>query len=379
MKKVVFLSTMAFDANVSIIKRLKEKYDLYTLFLCNTSLNSLGDIKIDRYIQSVNEIAEFKPLNSFIDLNKCYLVQHYSPKSINRYLVALKVYKKISKINPDTIITDAPTFQYFLSRFLFRKKTIEIVHDPFPHSGENTFNLSFYNRIRRYITQKFILLNEEQKNDFIKFHKINSKNVFTSFLSIYEFYSLFKTNNSIEENNKFKILFFGRISKYKGIEYLLEASKILLDREQHNIQVTIAGKGDFHFDINPYKKYKDIKFLQKHLDTGEMVQLITNSDIIICPYTDATQSGVIMTSYALDKPVIATNVGGLPEMLDYGKTGYLIPAKNTEKIVEAINNILKNKSILENYIVNMHNIYHKGNKSWDVAVDKIVKCIESKA
>ena len=107
-----------------------------------------------------------------------------------------------------------------------------------------------------------------------------------------------------------------------------------------------------------------------------MVNLIKDCDAVICPYTDATQSGVIMTSYAFDKPVIATKVGGLPEMLNDGKTGYLIEPRNSESIYHAIMELMEHKNRLDLYQTNIHEIYRKGTKNWDISINKIISCIE---
>ena len=375
MKKIVFLSTMAFDSNVSIIKRLKEKYDLYTFFLCNTALECLDKITLDKHIVSVKEESKFNPLASFLDFDKCFLVKHYPPTSLNRYVVAWKVYKRIAQINPDIIITDAQTFQYFLSRLIYRKRTISIVHDPFPHSGENTFTKRLIKGIQKHLSTKFLLLNETQKEEFIKKQGIPSHKVYTSFLSEYEFYHIFDNYSVTRKNNHFHLLFFGRISPYKGISYLLEACSRLLD-EGKSIEVTVAGKGTFDFDIKKYSQYKKIHIINEMIESQQMVNLIKDCDAVICPYTDATQSGVIMTSYAFDKPVIATKVGGLPEMLNDGKTGYLIEPRNSESIYHAIMELMEHKNRLDLYQTNIHEIYRKGAKNWDISINKIISCIE---
>ena len=65
----------------------------------------------------------------------------------------------------------------------------------------------------------------------------------------------------------------------------------------------------------------------------------------IHPFTDATQSGVIMTSYSLCKPVIATKVGGLTEMIDNGKSGILVPPKDIKALANAIINLLQDNKL----------------------------------
>ena len=84
-----------------------------------------------------------------------------------------------------------------------------------------------------------------------------------------------------------------------------------------------------------------------------------------------------MTSYSLGKPVVATNVGGLPEMIEDGKTGLLVPPKDSDALAEAIVHLLKDdKTITEmsEYILNK---YEKGERSWSAIADKYINFYNS--
>lgn len=72
--------------------------------------------------------------------------------------------------------------------------------------------------------------------------------------------------------------------------------------------LTIAGGGRMYFDYSPYECLKYIKLINRYIPTEELAGLLQQCDFTVCPYTDATQSGVIMTSLTMSKPVVATSL-----------------------------------------------------------------------
>ena len=93
---------------------------------------------------------------------------------------------------------------------------------------------------------------------------------------------------------------------------------------------------------------------------------------MVCPYTDATQSGVIMSAFAFNKPVIATNVGGLPEMVKHGHYGLIIEARDEQSLTDAIVELWQHPAVLEQYSHEIQADYHDGELSWK-AIDKDLK------
>lgn len=69
--------------------------------------------------------------------------------------------------------------------------------------------------------------------------------------------------------------------------------------------------------------------------------------MVVCPYESATQSGIIQIAYGFNKPVVATNVGGLPDVVADKKTGYLVEPKNPEAIADVVIDFYDNKRELE--------------------------------
>lgn len=290
-----------------------------------------------------------------------------------------RINKIINTIKPDYIILDSHLLSYFWSAFKYRKKSLLIVHDPFFHSGENFFIERMQRKFYFSFLKNKMLFNKAQKKDFIRFYGQENNKIFTSFLSIYE-YILAHNNpkDNDEVNSNFNVLFFGRISPYKGIKYLLDAFVDILESKKiNNISLTIAGSGEFDFDISLYNKYPEIDIINKYINPRHLAEIIYNSSVVVCPYLDATQSGVVMTSFALKKPVIATRVGGLEEMVTDHKTGFLINKKNVNDIKESILKLYNNPELLKEMSENIYKEYHIGEKSWDKSADFFIKAFEA--
>jgi glycosyltransferase involved in cell wall biosynthesis len=135
------------------------------------------------------------------------------------------------------------------------------------------------------------------------------------------------------------ILFFGFIRAYKGLDLLIEAMSDERIRQQ-GIRLLVAG--EFYQDGTPY--LEQIKRLGLQDSIVMRTEFITDSevryyccaaDLIVQPYKHATQSGVTPLAYHFEKPMVVTNVGGLPDMVPDGKAG-LVAEPNAASIADHI-------------------------------------------
>lgn len=144
----------------------------------------------------------------------------------------------------------------------------------------------------------------------------------------------------IDENDKI-ILFFGFIRKYKGLDMLLEAFKILKEKQSiPNLKLLIAG--EFYDDKKNYSsllndsKIKESLILHTHfIHDNEVKYYLCAADCVIQPYRSATQSGVTPLAYHFEIPMIVTNVGGLPSMVPDKKVG-LVAEPTADSLAEKI-------------------------------------------
>lgn len=367
MKILYYTQTSFLDCDLPLIKTLIEQnHEVYLFFeLLPYHLKStIVDIKQQLpkvEILPLSAYDEFSHFNKFVDSTKTYILNR-ACKIWNWKNVKLRIefLKLIEEINPDVIhCTGFPDLSdLFLYRY--RHKIVQIVHDPFIHSGEGSFRTHFKRWISYKLTQCFVLLNEKQQASFITKNKLQKTKVYINKLGTYDYLNIYRKTS---KNQNPIILFWGRISPYKGVEYLLAAMEKIHVQFPEAVLI-LAGSGNLYFDYTPYRNKNYIKLINRYISMEELGEMLSSATVVVCPYTDATQSGVVMSAYTYQIPVVATNVGGLPEMVDNKKTGFLVPPKDSEALANAVISLLSSKELLNSFKENIYQLYHKGIFSW---------------
>jgi glycosyltransferase involved in cell wall biosynthesis len=135
------------------------------------------------------------------------------------------------------------------------------------------------------------------------------------------------------------LLFFGYIRRYKGLDLLLRAMPGIHARTGARLVVL----GEFYENRATYDR------LVRELGLADMVTMrgdyvaneevgvyVSASDLLVLPYRSATQSGIVQVAMQLERPVVSTRVGGLSEMIEDGRTGFLVPPEDPAALAEAV-------------------------------------------
>lgn len=381
--RIVYLSSPDFaDCDFPLIKEFqKQGHEVYFFLdlppykLKSTLINIKTQIKEDSILKA-SRYKEFEVYKTYMSMDKVFIINRTKKSMLwpKNLLLYLKIAYTIKKINPDTINVVAGINLLSSILLLFRKKMVLTVHDPFPHTGEKGLRREFFRVLAMKFIPKFILLNEKQKNKFINQYGLQDNQVFINRLGVYDCISNFINKAPKTTENK-NVLFFGRISPYKGIEYLLEAMKYVHER-MPDATLTIAGSGKFYFDVSPYENFPYIEILNRYIDTSELAMLVNKARIVVCPYTDATQSGVVMTAYSLCKPVIATDVGGMRETVIDGKTGILVSPKDSKGLANSMIDLLGNEKKLNDMVKYIKDYFFQ-HYNWEKIADKYLEIYKS--
>lgn len=378
--KVLYYSTLAFtDCDFPLIREFQNQgvQCKYMVSLPCTKLSGalfkINKQKRTSTILNGKEYAEFNAYKNYLDLSDVFIVNR-TKKGIHplNILLYIKLIFFILRFNPDVIHVTHPLWGPELLLYLFASKMTLTVHDPFLHSGEGDKTEHRARKLAFLLCKKLVLLNDKQKDEFISKYRINKNKIFVNSLGIYDCLRVSLKNKKILFQEHNYILMFGRISPYKGIDVLCEAMQIV-QKQCPNINCLIVGSGKMYFDFSPYCNNKNIKLINRYIPTEELVEMIKGSIFTVCPYKDATQSGVIYSSFALYKPVVASNVGALGDAVKNGVTGLLIQPNNPIDLANAIIKMIKKPSMVSLMEKNIQDFYENGNNSWKSITNKYIK------
>ena len=276
----------------------------------------------------------------------------------------IRVGNRIGKERPDIVVVRywlpfmAPALGTILRRIKKNKHTriICIADNIIPHEhrpGDKAFTNFFVKRCDGFIT-----MSEQVMNDLLKF--VRDKPVKLVPHPLYDNFGEIISKIEAREKLKIKtdeliILFFGFIRKYKGLDILLDAMKIIKENTKSqisNLKLLVAG--EFYDDEKSYLQQinrlginDDVILRTDFIPDSEVKYYLCAADAVIQPYRNATQSGVTPLAYYFEKPMIVTNVGGLPSLVPNEKAGLV-----TEPTAQSVANaILRFYQLGENYFL----------------------------
>ncbi len=299
--------------------------------------------------------------------------------------------KLISKSNPDLLILRfwipffAPAF-YSICKYVKKNtnaRVMFICDNVIPH--EHRIGDEFLIKLIFKVGDYFMIHSKSVENDLLKFNKGKPfmlsphpvYNIFGPAVSKSESREVLKEKFDVDLPGEKVLLFFGYIRKYKGLPYLINAMKDIV--EKLNVRLLIVG--EFYEDekpthdlINSLGLKDNIQIISDYIPNEDVKYFFCASDVLVLPYIDATQSGIIQIAYYYDKPVIATNVGGLGEVVIDGRTGFVVEPRSSKAIGDAVINYYRNdceKQFSENVAE------EKKKYSWEEFISNIMKLVNS--
>jgi glycosyltransferase involved in cell wall biosynthesis len=270
----------------------------------------------------------------------------------------IKSASMIKKENADLVVFDwwHPFFGFchgiisFLIKKKYRNKILFITENVVSHEA-NAID-KFLTRIGLKFASKFLTLSGIVEKEVRQYSK--GKKVYRSELPVYDCYKPVEQVNTkkLKEELGFAedslvLLFFGYVRKYKGLDILIESFPKILST---NPKAKLLIVGEFYDDPKEYfdliKKLKieeQVKVINQFVPNEDVAKYYQAADVVILPYRSATQSGILNVAHGFYKPVIVTDVGGLAEFVDEGKTGFVVKPNSSDALAEGVNKFLRSR------------------------------------
>ncbi|MBS1577146.1 MAG: glycosyltransferase [Bacteroidetes bacterium] len=297
----------------------------------------------------------------------------------------IKIGNRLKKQKPDLIVVRywlpfmGPALGTILRRVKKNRHTkiVCIADNVIPHEhrpGDTAFTKYFLKTCDAFIT-----MSEKVLDDLRQFEKTKPAQ-----LVRHPLYDTFGAIISKEEArrklgldiNERVVLFFGFIRKYKGLDLLLEA---ISDERIREVRIKLLIAGEFYEEAKQYEEQIDKLGIRDRLilktdfiPDSEVKYYLCAADAVIQPYRNATQSGVTPLAYHFEKPMVVTNVGGLPALVPDGIAG-IVTVPEPKAIATAI---LKFYQLGETYFI-PHLRSEKQKYSWAVLAEAIRSMADS--
>jgi len=258
-------------------------------------------------------------------------------------LVSLRAIRHIRNLDCDVVhlVHSEPWFNVCIP-FLRSFPLITTVHDVRYHLGDRRSSVvpQWVADVATRHSFTLVVHGEAQRAEVCRRFGIAPESVFSIPAINCSLYRKWAEPGVAEEPNN--ILFFGSIWEYKGLRYLMEAEE-LLGRELGEFRITIAGTGEDFSRYEPYiRDPKHYEILNEFIPDEKVAGLFQKASVVVIPYTDASQTGIAPLAFSFGKPVVATRVGSIPEIVSEGEDGLLVEPRRPDELARALLAILQN-------------------------------------
>lgn len=309
-------------------------------------LSNLKQTKVSFYCNKrfdhpeIDDISYYKIFN-YQDKNRFLKAFSYSLSLLYLLLKIIKYKPPILHFQWFKLFFIDLIFLQILKIFNSKIKIVFTAHNVLPHKHNKMTKLIFKHIYRKI---DMIIVHENYAKNKI----INEFSIHHDKITIIR-HGYFPNIKSGDKINNDKLVFgmVGYLSYYKGVDILYNAwknSKTL--NSEKSIKLILAGKLDPKVlnKINSTCKPDNIETYYGFLSEDEFQKIFDEIDILILPYREISQSGILLRAIGAKKPFIVTNKGGLSEPLDYGCVGWLLKDNSFNTIQDLLKNIAKNKS-----------------------------------
>jgi glycosyltransferase involved in cell wall biosynthesis len=254
----------------------------------------------------------------------------------------------------DVIHMLSPNFWFSVNRDVYRNvPQVCTVHDPVKHAGTPLADRIFEDFAQNAsVSQSRIVIvhGEKLKATLAARHGVPADRIAViphGELSFYRRMTNARRAPVDARRRGKQLLFFGEVRKNKGLGYLVKAEP-LISSGYSDYSILVAGKfrNEPENNLSYYRSLaadpSRFSFVDRFIGNDEVAGIFEACDIVVLPYTSASQSGILALAFGFGKPVIATDTGSIGEVLEHGRTGLLVPPRDERALAQAVLRLLTN-------------------------------------
>jgi glycosyltransferase involved in cell wall biosynthesis len=318
----------------------------HTTILCNT-IRKKHEVQFISYTRQYPKMifpgkTDRDPSKNALQANPVeYLIDSLNPYSWHHASEAIVRFRPDRIVFPWWVIFWAPQTLYIVKKVQekINSKIIMLCHNVADHEGNKVKEC-----INKYVLKKGDVLITQSHEETKKIKKIlnvnsESRKIITGFHPTYADLCADKQTNYVNAKKNYELLFFGFVRRYKGLDVLLEALPHIVKRK--NVQLKIVGefwkdKEEYLQKIEVLGIKKNITVVDEYIPNEQLGTYFHRADLVIQPYLSASGSGVSQLAYGFGKPVIASNVGSIGEVIEDGVNGRLVKPGDPKELSAAV-------------------------------------------
>lgn len=311
-------------------------------------------------------------------------VQVYDGMDYNNPLTWYRAYRHLRKTKPDVIIlqwwTSSVSHMHLLMKIMglsLRSRLVIDFHEVVDPLEESIFPLRMYSRLMGKILRDsldtYIVHSTSDKFLVAKRYGIDPQKIHVIPHGLYDHYGRVMDTKKARELLSIKeelvILSFGLIRRYKGIPYLIKAFELLPESIVKRSRLLIVGeiwedREELLCRIKSSPYNEKITLVDEYVPDSKVPVYFSAANIVVLPYTRASQSGIAHIAMPFGKPVIASDVGGLKESLGKYAGAIFVPPLDSDEIKKKLLQSLESEKI-----------YNPPALGWDEISDQYLKVI----
>ena len=287
-----------------------------------------------------------------VDMKEC--LDWYNPFTWFRAVKSIK--------NSDACIfewwTSSVSHMYLVIGILLKIWKVPIIlefHEVVDTLEESILPIRAYSKVMgkliRNLASEYVVHSEADRKLVSERYDIQEKKISIMVHGLYDQYPKIETENAKKEldiDSEHVVLFFGLLRPYKGASYLVRAFEALPETIRSKSTLVIAGEPWEDKEVlslvkdSPYSN--QIRMFSEYISDEQVPYIFSSSDVLVLPYTRASQSGVAHIGISYGMPIIASKVGGLAESLDKYKGTVFVSPQNVQELAVSLEDVLVKKS-----------------------------------